>query len=58
MAYLYKGMAGLGAGSETSGSVLLAWHEKVRGPSIGMLSCILTPARPGRWRWMHRQSHD
>ena len=25
-----QGMAGLGQGSDTSGSVLLTWHEKVR----------------------------
>ena len=29
MAYLYKGMAALGQGSDVSGSVLLTWHEKV-----------------------------
>ncbi|ORX36598.1 actin-related protein 2/3 complex subunit 5 [Kockovaella imperatae] len=46
MAYLYKGMEGLGQGSDQSGSVLLTWHEKlVEVAGIGAIVRVMTDRR-------------
>ncbi|ODN82041.1 hypothetical protein L202_02363 [Cryptococcus amylolentus CBS 6039] len=44
MAYLYKGMAALGQGSgDTSGSVLLTWHEKLtEAAGVGCIVRVMT----------------
>ncbi|WVQ80745.1 hypothetical protein IAT38_002850 [Cryptococcus sp. DSM 104549] len=39
MAYLYKGMAALGQGTDVSGSVLLTWHEKLT--EVAGVGCIV-----------------
>ena len=57
MKYLYKGMSTAGMG-DTSGNVLLGWHEKVRILHCTS-ECGLTVylADGGRWNGVHR-THD
>ncbi|KAK1924265.1 actin-related protein 2/3 complex subunit 5 [Papiliotrema laurentii] len=46
MAYLYKGMASLGYGSDANGSVLLTWHEKlVEAAGVGCIVRVMTDRR-------------
>ncbi|WWD17248.1 hypothetical protein CI109_101686 [Kwoniella shandongensis] len=46
MAYLYKGMAALGQGTDVSGSVLLTWHEKLTEVAgVGCIVRVMTDRR-------------
>ncbi|KAL7421655.1 arp2/3 complex subunit [Cryptotrichosporon argae] len=46
MAYLYKGMASLGASADVSGSVLLTWHEKLTEVAgVGCIVRVMTDRR-------------
>ncbi|KAK4686136.1 actin related protein 2/3 complex, subunit 5, partial [Tremellales sp. Uapishka_1] len=46
MAYLYKGMAALGASTDISGSVLLTWHEKLTEVAgVGCIVRVMTDRR-------------
>ncbi|WVR07103.1 hypothetical protein IAU60_004142 [Kwoniella sp. DSM 27419] len=46
MAYLYKGMAAIGQGSDVSGSVLLNWHEKLTEVAgVGCIVRVMTDRR-------------